>query len=393
MCDVVVVTINSERPFGDDLARHLAGVGLAAEAATFGTSAADVATRTPTTWVFQSSSSLGQPEGAAMMLAIGEAARTTSKVVVIADPRQTMPPWSPPVDEVVHDGESLDRIIASVLGITVERGEFRAITGGGLLSAPTGVSWWQPDFIVVACDANERLVGIDPVNDRYTTLFVGLNSPHGVFQDREKILVGEKNADRLLAFELQDRRLLERPTVARVGNNRLLHPHHAVQRFGTFAIADTDHHRAVVGDGDLVHASHHRNIETLDGFGYPCGVEVTEHGVLVLDTDHDRLVFVERNGGARHVLLEIDCPLQIAIEGSTFAIAGGVGLTVGTMSRTSKVPSISVSGVYPRGHLAALREPWGVSINRSRQLVIADRGRGLLWTAPLDTLLAGARAA
>jgi len=318
---------------------------------------------------------------------ITEAGAARVRVVAVASPDTALPGRIGALHDVVRLGGDPTNATARLLDAVLSPGPFHAIVVPGV-HAPTGVAVWMETHVVVSCDDKGIVVAVDAVTGRSTTLRNGLREPHGLWLDRRHLLIAGKGSNRIHVGELVDGRLAPLPDLNTGKKFPLLSPHFAMQFAGSVYVADTDNGRILGARGTVLgRVGTFEQVPTGD-LSYPCGLAALDDLLLVADTMNDRVIAV-RNGVVV-ATIEMPAPVQVAVTPDLhLAIVATDGLRLVKVTRRSGDVSLSVLRHDRAGGDHLLRTPFGVAVDRAGRLYVADRGRGVVWSALVGDLLGG----
>ena len=265
------------------------------------------------------------------------------------------------------------------LGITVDASQ---------LNAPSGVSWWQEDLYV--CDEHQGQV-IKVTAGGIGTKVFGLDQPHHVHLDRDKILIANRGGHEVLLGELRGDAVAITGSLRVLDGQPLQHPNGVAQGQGLTVVADTDGHRVLVGGADPIDRGpgvRFRPLRPDKPFGYPTGVCIDERYLWVADTHHHRVLAFDHSGEHR---------LTIGGEGSAagrFAYPTGLarygGLLLVADEGNGRVQAFRLGhrGGNPRAGVIPgfdrllerwIGKPFALSVNAFGHLAVSDRRHGCVW--------------
>jgi hypothetical protein len=258
------------------------------------------------------------------------------------------------------------------------------------LSRPTGVGWWTED-VVVADERFEHVVRIGP--DTSAVLIPGLSEPHHVTADRRQLLVANKEGNEIVIATVVDDMASDVRCI-REPSGGLAHPHAARQAYYYAAIADTDHHRILLGEGQL-HRSDDIAWTEIDGFRGPCDVRIANGLVFVADTFAHRVCAYNFDG------------TRLGETGQYGADRGHLAYPVGLATwrqylfvaeeETKRLQVFEISQKATVVHFRSLgflgqpliRSPFGMDVNRENRLAVVDRDQRCVWLLDIEQAMEG----
>lgn len=256
------------------------------------------------------------------------------------------------------------------------------------LTRPTGVGWWSED-LVVADERFEHVVRIGP--DNSTVLLPGLSEPQHVDVDRRQLLVANKGGDEIVVASLVDDMASEVGCVRNI-EGEFAHPHAARQAQYHVAIADTDHHRVLLGAGQL-HRSEDIAWTVIGGLSGPCDISLSQGLLLVADTFSHRVLAYDLDGSALGVvgqygvrMGDFSYPVGVTTWRDYVFVSDEEGkrLQVLQMQRGRNVVDFTPIGMLAR---SVIRSPFGLDVNRENRLAVSDRDRRCVWLVDIEPAL------
>jgi hypothetical protein len=276
----------------------------------------------------------------------------------------------------------------------------RFLTDASRIKSPTGVAWWDMTLIV-ADDAAHHVLSAE--REHIEVLIPGLQSPHHLQIDREKLLVTNRGGDEVLVGVLHGTTFEPVRTITRASGRPFKHPLGVHQAHGLTVISDTDNHRVIVSRTDPVDRSSFgfRKLEAPGGFRYPMGVFVDSRWIWVADTDNHRLIAFDHAGTfvAQAGFTGVKSNVACSPVGVTRYERDGYNLLLVANEGTSSLDVFRVSerrgAVRIDVELAGLGQPlisspFGLSLNRNGRLAVTDRHRRGIWLVDFPRLLATA---
>jgi hypothetical protein len=316
---------------------------------------------------------------------LNEGAAAGLRVVVVARPETLLPSRVGAIHDIVRLADDVAQ--ARLLDAVLTPGPFRAIIAPGV-NAPTGVAVWMESHVIVGCDDSGLVVSVDAVTGRSTTLMPGLVEPHGLWLDRRHLLIAAKGSNRIHVGELLDGRFHPHQDLATGPSLPLLSPHFAMQAVDRVFVVDTDHHRVLEASGSVLHrVGKFETVHVETKLHHPCGLALWGSLLAVADTMGDRVILLRK--GLVVATLESPAPVQVAVTpDQLLAIVSTDGLRLVRVDRRGSKFTLSVLRHDPAGGANPLRTPFGVAVDRSGRVFVADRGRGVVWAALVSELLA-----
>lgn len=253
-------------------------------------------------------------------------------------------------------------------------------------TAPTGVAWWGDELLV----SDEKLAQVSRVGvGDSQVLLPGLHRPHHIFRDRNTLFVANTDAHEVLAC-LIDNGLLARVTSLSYPEFEFRKPHCATRNGKTLAIADSDNDRIIISqlraDGRKWDIVEH-------DFKHPCGVAFGGNLLWVADTFSHRIVALSESGhffasfgqegegpAEFRYPVAVDCwndLVFVADEGNSRLMMFQLRV------RESRRHLVPIESAVASNWI---RKPFGISINRERQLAVSDRRERCIWIIDLESL-------
>lgn len=291
----------------------------------------------------------------------------------------------------------VDRLFRELFGVLLEPLPpwLECWTVPSLMSAPTGVSWWTDDLLV----ADERhghilVIGVDGARP----ILPGLDDPHHIHLDRNRLLVANRSADEVLLAELRGGAAGNIDVIRQAAKQPLRHPNGVHQSHGRTLVADTDNHRVLFSDSDPF--DQRPRWKALYGAGrmqYPCGVCGDRDRLWVADTFNHRVLGFDVSGE-----LTV-CHGAYGWDAGQFAYPVGLVRWRDYLLVADEEPRrVQVFRVTRRdSHTQLLRipeadmlgspwitRPFAMSVNAHGRLAISDRTRRCVWVIDLRAALA-----
>lgn len=272
-----------------------------------------------------------------------------------------------------------------------------------LVSAPTGVSWWSDDLFVADEDYGQVVrLGADP--GEHGVVVSGLSQPHHIHLDRNKLLIANRGAHRLVVALVEDGSLKDITNLAG-GAKDFTHPNGVHQGHGVTVVADTDNHAVhFTRDDPTLRKTVKPTWRTLKidgGLRYPCGVHVHDSGIWIADTFNNRVVVVGLDGkeaksfyGRGWASGFFAQPVGIAIDHNRLFVVDAEPRRVQVFGMTidSEDAGPQLHGLGDRLGEPWIANPFGISVNQHGQMAISDRLRRCVWLIKLDQALAAGAA-
>lgn len=268
------------------------------------------------------------------------------------------------------------------------------------VQAPTGVGWWSDDLIV-ADERYEHVVRTSP--DSTSVLVPGLREPHHIAIDRRKLLVANKGANEILLADIVGELASNIRSISSINGQQLSHPTAVHQSHHVTVIADTDHHRVLATRDDVWEAEQPSWYELRPNspFFFPCGLFIDDHAIWVADTFNHRIIVFDHDGRQLGEFgsygsgdAEFSYPVNIVSWQGYILVADEAAERIQIFRRLQApvenghtYTELALALVEPNFGRPWLGTPFGLSINRERQLAIGDRERRCIWRIDLQTAL------
>lgn len=252
------------------------------------------------------------------------------------------------------------------------------------LVKPTGVAWWNDDLLA-ADVARECVVQLDGGGGAIDAL-TGIGEPYHIGLDRRRVFVTDVSENRIMTAEVRpglgfthiDDLSVPADEIGGVG---LAKAHGVWASEGLLAIADTDNQRVLLRYNRQ--APYRWEVFTgPEPFNYPCGVMFFGTELWVTNSDVGIVDVFDLLGErapwryAPGLDVLVDPNATVRWKDLVF-ITDEVGQTLlgGRCSLDGATPELDLDAVASQWICA----PWGMSVNATSRLAVADRLLGVVW--------------